>query len=96
MGEKHYAAYSSRSREGAWIEIIKSMLTLWQRAGRSREGAWIEIIINVISGCVITVAPVRERGLKLCLFSGIIRFDLVAPVRERGLKLKFFLKSVDI
>ena len=32
-----------RSREGAWIEIAVSALTLAVSACRSREGAWIEI-----------------------------------------------------
>ena len=38
-----YAA-CSRSREGAWIEIIVKLAKIHQNEGRSREGAWIEII----------------------------------------------------
>ena len=34
---------TSRSREGAWIEIRASSLLVSITAGRSREGAWIEI-----------------------------------------------------
>ena len=33
----------SRSREGAWIEIISVIMHLQELMGRSREGAWIEI-----------------------------------------------------
>ena len=33
----------SRSREGAWIEIIMTMVNVTEPPGRSREGAWIEI-----------------------------------------------------
>ena len=31
---------------------------------RSREGAWIEIDYVIYDGANISVAPVRERGLK--------------------------------
>ena len=34
---------SSRSREGAWIEIPIGSLMGYLGEGRSREGAWIEI-----------------------------------------------------
>ena len=34
------------------------------RISRSRKGAWIEIFSAVIHEAKITVAPVRERGLK--------------------------------
>ena len=34
---------TSRSREGAWIEIVPLVLAYLERMGRSREGAWIEI-----------------------------------------------------
>ena len=33
----------SRSREGAWIEIIYKLSINGTTGGRSREGAWIEI-----------------------------------------------------
>ena len=33
----------SRSREGAWIEIIANGVVGGFEAGRSREGAWIEM-----------------------------------------------------
>ena len=36
----------SRSREGAWIEICRSVSRQEKRQGRSREGAWIEIVWN--------------------------------------------------
>ena len=33
---------------------------------RSREGAWIEILPELLAKFKLDVAPVRERGLKLC------------------------------
>ena len=35
---------TSRSREGAWIEIRMNILTRQGQQGRSREGAWIEML----------------------------------------------------
>ena len=35
-----------------------------QWGGRSREGAWIEIAVSSSQITVLSVAPVRERGLK--------------------------------
>ena len=55
--------------------------------GRSREGAWIEIAIVQNANSITSVAPVRERGLKLCLIMVLALVLPVAPVRERGLKL---------
>ena len=55
-----------RSREGAWIEINVTAPTTLKPYGRSREGAWIEIFFLASTILVIvSVAPVRERGLKL-------------------------------
>ena len=54
-----------RSREGAWIEIQpknKCCNSLWRR---SRKGAWIEIMTKNTEDKKRTVAPARERGLKL-------------------------------
>ena len=60
------AVFRCRSREGAWIEITyKEPLDIWHLC-RSREGAWIEISCWLFSLRLISVAPVRERGLKLC------------------------------
>ena len=62
----------SRSREGAWIEI-KSCLGLSVRHfGRSREGAWIEIENYYDNATYITVAPVRERGLKWTVYNSFL------------------------
>ena len=36
-------------------------------ASRSREGAWIEMPLTVFTSVSVTVAPVRERGLKSCV-----------------------------
>ena len=54
----------SRSREGAWIEMAVSALTLAVSACRSREGAWIEILPSALRKELDNVAPARERGLK--------------------------------
>ena len=54
----------SRSREGAWIEIDNAGLMSANDKSRSREGAWIEILFVASLSHIITVAPVRERGLK--------------------------------
>ena len=56
---------NSRSREGAWIEIIIYICRSFCRSCRSREGAWIEIYNKYASESVRnSVAPARERGLK--------------------------------
>ena len=57
--------------------------------GRSREGAWIEI--HKVNAWLIklSVAPVRERGLKSTQALREIQNELVAPVRERGLKFGY-------
>ena len=54
--------------------------------GRSRKGAWIEIKKVLGRILKITVAPVRERGLKYRCKQETSLSLKVAPVRERGLK----------
>ena len=54
----------SRSREGAWIEIDGYVIDNQIRVSRSREGAWIEMVSRLRITSCISVAPVRERGLK--------------------------------
>ena len=61
---KEDVAGSSRSREGAWIEISRLLVSAAPVNGRSREGAWIEINIEAHKGDKNVVAPARERGLK--------------------------------
>ena len=78
----------SRSREGAWIEITICEQAHNVVSSRSREGAWIEIYNDNLALVKQNVAPVRERGLKLCLLKADSLNNEVAPVRERGLKLK--------
>ncbi len=56
------------------------------KLGRSREGAWIEIQELFSEFKDFTVAPVRERGLKLIKPTLNAYEIMVAPVRERGLK----------
>ena len=55
---------------------------------RSREGAWIEMYSKIFSfKRRLSVAPVRERGLKCTgTYDKSGSDSLVAPVRERGLK----------
>ena len=53
---------------------------------RSREGAWIEIVVSASKNSGQSVAPVRERGLKLLSKPRMCLTLSVAPVRERGLK----------
>ena len=55
---------SCRSREGAWIEILSRRSPQFYTIGRSREGAWIEMVASSPNVKLISVAPVRERGLK--------------------------------
>ena len=64
--------------------------------GRSREGAWIEMLIVYHKKQIITVAPVRERGLKSGDGVPLKKNLPVAPVRERGLKLEKRYMSVDL
>ena len=54
-----------RSREGAWIEILLSTIPSLAWNSRSREGAWIEMQDSVPFTKADSVAPARERGLKL-------------------------------
>ena len=82
---------TSRSREGAWIEISISALTTHAAASRSREGAWIEMPTLAAKQKIQLVAPVRERGLKSVLQKIYYPIPIVAPVRERGLKFCFLM-----
>ena len=78
---------NGRSREGAWIEIALSANYNLGEGGRSREGAWIEILSGQAGiSCLLSVAPVRERGLKYPRNKESADLHWVAPVRERGLK----------
>ena len=63
-GKYNREGSASRSREGAWIEILYIYKRRYFPLSRSREGAWIEINQRAISDKYINVAPVRERGLK--------------------------------
>ena len=60
---------SSRSREGAWIEIDLAGKSLDYAKSRSREGAWIEMDDGLPWNTVGRVAPARERGLKFLLYN---------------------------
>ena len=67
-----------------------------KRAGRSREGAWIEMPALIIAPVSASVAPARERGLKLLIIFLLSFSGKVAPARERGLKLKSVLQMLKI
>ena len=54
----------SRSRKGAWIEILKPGIGADYFGRRSRKGAWIEIYTSKTRLKMRRVAPARERGLK--------------------------------
>ena len=71
---------TSRSREGAWIEIWIIQALLNGTGSRSREGAWIEITNYTGRKAAAGVAPVRERGLK-CLFP-VLEHDEEGRSRE--------------
>ena len=61
----HRNTQHCRSRKGAWIEITLKIQRDNLEVGRSRKGAWIEILGGMVGPDINTVAPVRERGLKL-------------------------------
>ena len=61
-----------RSRKGAWIEIPPLQGLKLYGDCRSRKGAWIEIRFNRSHGYKTTVAPARERGLKLLLICPVL------------------------
>ena len=77
---------SRRSREGAWIEILKPGIGADFFSRRSREGAWIEISNSAADYNAKLVAPARERGLKFTILVILLFLVSVAPARERGLK----------
>ena len=54
----------SRSREGAWIEMVCFLKLRSDVYCRSREGAWIEMALSSALLDTRAVAPARERGLK--------------------------------
>ena len=56
---------AGRSREGAWIEMLQLSQYRLPPQCRSREGAWIEILRMCENIGTVSVAPARERGLKL-------------------------------
>ena len=60
----NFYQFFRRSREGAWIEILMIGTASTNMHCRSREGAWIEIFKVPEGVTKVTVAPVRERGLK--------------------------------
>ena len=76
-----------RSREGAWIEMARTLEGSSPNSGRSREGAWIEMLAQYHFTTALVVAPARERGLKSFRRRvGVGQRINVAPARERGLK----------
>ena len=76
----------SRSREGAWIEMIDIVICVGAASvAPARERGLKSISRNAVWCCQI-VAPARERGLKSGRFLQRSCRCRVAPARERGLK----------
>ena len=88
-----FRSLQRRSRKGAWIEIMVLKTFVSMEKGRSRKGAWIEMFLIVSCPAKLSVAPVRERGLKLLVLMIHQLCNMVAPVRERGLKLHYIAKD---
>ncbi len=78
---------ASRSREGAWIEMIAStdLIVLTAGVAPVRERG-LKYLWRAVKIAEQKVAPVRERGLKYPAMCRICEPFCVAPVRERGLK----------
>ena len=77
---------ASRSREGAWIEILSiSGVRLRRLVAPARErGLKFSSLLTLTNNN--KVAPARERGLKLAYAGRSQPQNKVAPARERGLK----------
>ena len=77
----------SRSREGAWIEILSlHHLPRPNDVAPARErGLKCSLQLHQ-PNFELTVAPARERGLKWTFCLAALRPQRVAPARERGLK----------
>ena len=76
----------SRSREGAWIEILTLRRSGNSAYCRSREGAWIEIA-RALNEAQTAFGRSREGAwIEILLFVLCGDTIMVAPARERGLK----------
>ena len=60
-------SYACRSREGAWIEIIKGLQLLYDLSVAPVRERGLKYFNCVNNNTVYRVAPVRERGLKFLL-----------------------------
>ena len=79
-------AQLGRSREGAWIEIVRnSFLKNNSRVAPARERG-LKSPVREAQAVWSRVAPARERGLKCLAVRHNADNNKVAPARERGLK----------
>ena len=85
---KLFLLLCSRSRKGAWIEIVANKLAAdsYNVAPVRERGLKYDRKGELMNPPF--VAPVRERGLKSLSDAGETLAVWVAPVRERGLKWK--------
>ena len=75
-----------RSREGAWIEILRGGVEVVKEQCRSREGAWIEIGVTSGNGSSLYCRSREGAWIEIRLEAWRQAPLFVAPVRERGLK----------
>ena len=78
----------SRSRKGAWIEIMSYASQSTSCAVAPVRERGLKGLSLVVLCLTLLVAPVRERGLKAQKAEIKRRLKSVAPVRERGLKVR--------
>ena len=83
---KSYHHIEGRSREGAWIEILKSTPVPRSCIVAPVRERGLKFYVKQNYCYSYFVAPVRERGLKLHTDTTTHIARFVAPVRERGLK----------
>ena len=77
----------SRSREGAWIEIVGVVFILkLAKSGRSREGAWIEMESLGVNSWLQSCRSREGAWIEINIIHDYHEDFVVAPARERGLK----------
>ena len=81
----------SRSRKGAWIEILRTIAEGVGTVGRSRKGAWIEINDGFNKYGAIDCRSRKGAWIEIDTEKLYTEIQAVAPVRERGLKLQILV-----